>query len=86
MCEALLEPTPAAEDMCQHCTFRVPNGCRSELTDEFGNGKGPKNTKHKIGERPVLFSRVENRVGGNVCEALLEPSPVAPPHAAPLGF
>ena len=59
----------------------------------FGNAKvhletarGPKNAKPKIGERPVLFFRVENRVGGNVCEALLEPSPVAPPHAAPLGF
>ena len=52
----------------------------------FGNGKGPKNTKHKIGERPVLFFRVENRIGGNVCEALLEPTPVASPHAAPLGF
>ena len=45
----------------------------------FGNGKGPKNTKHKIGERPVLSFTFENRVDGNVCEALLEPSPVAPP-------
>ena len=72
--------------MHPHCTFRVLNGCIWERKGAFGNGKGPKNTKHKIGERPVLFSRVENRVGGNVCEALLEPSPVAPPHSAPLGF
>ena len=55
MCEALLEPTPAAEDMCHHCTFRVLNGCRWELKSEFGNEKGPKNTKHKIDERPALF-------------------------------
>ena len=34
-----------------------------------------------------LFFGVENEVGGNVCEALLEPIPVAPPpHAAPLKF
>ena len=68
------------------CTFRVLNGCIWERKGPFWNGKGPKNTKHKIGESPVLFFRAENRVGGNVCEAPLEPSPVAPPHAAPLGF
>ena len=52
----------------------------------FGNGnvhletaRGPKNAKQKIGERPVLIFGVENRVGGNVCEALLEPTHVALP-------
>ena len=40
---------------------------------------GPKNAKQKIGERPVLIFKVENRVGGNVCEALLEPTHVALP-------
>ena len=45
----------------------------------FLMARGPKNAKPKIGERPVLFFRVENRVGGNVCEALLEPTHVALP-------
>jgi hypothetical protein len=39
----------------------------------FGNPKGAHNAKQN-GERPVLFLRVENRVGGSVCEALLEPT------------
>ena len=37
------------------CTFRVLNGCIWEREGAFGNGKGPKNAKQKIGERPVLI-------------------------------
>ena len=44
----------------------------------FGNPKGAQNEK-KTGERTVLFFRVENKVGGSVCEALHEPTPVPPP-------
>ena len=58
----------------QKCTFPGP------ITIKFAPGKvhlgtqkGPK-TQKKIGARPVLFLRVENRVGGSVCEALLEPT------------
>ena len=58
----------------QKCTFPGP------ITIKFAPGKvhlgtqkGPK-TQNKIGERPVLFLRFENRVGGSVCEALLEPT------------
>ena len=66
MCEALLEPTPAAEDMCHHCTFRVLNGCSWELKGEFGNEKGAKTAEQKNGERPVLILRVKvsHAVGG----------------------
>ena len=55
------------------CTFRVLNGCSWERKGAFGNGKGPKNAKQKNGVRPVLFLGL-NRVGGSVCEALLEPN------------
>jgi hypothetical protein len=30
-----------------------------ERKSPFENGKGPKNAKHKIGERPVLFLGVK---------------------------
>ena len=65
VCEAPLEPSPVAPP------HAAPLG--------FLMARGPKNAKPKIGERPVLFFKVENRVGGNVCEALLEPTHVALP-------
>ena len=58
----------------------------------FGNGKciwerkGAQKHQTQNWRASCDVFRVKNRVGGSVCEALLEPTPVAPPHAAPLGF
>jgi len=51
----------------------------------FGTERGQKRQTQNWRASCAVF-RVENRIGGSVCEALLEPTLVAPPHAAPLGF
>ena len=82
MCEALLEPTPAAKDMCHHFAFRVLNGCSWELQGEFGNEKGAKTAEQKNGERPVLILgvKVSHAVGGGPKRANIKigDSPVLP--------